>query len=597
MLESSVTNAETIEAPSPLATGRGSGVRGSGARVFRNARNGIVALVDGSTPHLTSETRGLLRRRLRAAAVLLFAGFAIFLLRWLAAPAADAPGWLFTTHVCVTVVMGLMVLVLSQNKKMSLAGLRVAELVVFGDPALYFLVLNQQKISYTSSLADAPYLPIIIVPWLMLIFTYALFIPNNWRRAAAVIGTMAAAPIAVLAIENFRSVAVYACLSAESHSGYFAEQAIVMLLATLTGTYGVRTINTLRQEAFEARQLGQYRLKHKLGEGGMGEVYLAEHQMMKRPCAVKVIRPEKAGDGKILARFQREVQSTAKLSHWNSVEIYDYGSTPDGTFYYVMEYLPGHNVGELVEGYGPLPPARITYLMAQVCHALAEAHGHGFVHRDIKPANIFCSIRGGEYDVAKLLDFGLAKPTIESTDASLTQEGAITGSPLFMSPEQATGEHEADARSDIYSLGAVLYYLATGKPPFDYEKSVKVIIAHVSEEVVPPRELNPAVPASLEEIILRCLEKDPDHRFQDVRHLRRALQEADLADEWSSEHAAQWWSCNGCPERKALAAAAIEAAAQGQACPWPPAQASSQAASGIDQHAEPVTEPEPAGAV
>jgi eukaryotic-like serine/threonine-protein kinase len=284
--------------------------------------------------------------------------------------------------------------------------------------------------------------------------------------------------------------------------------------------------------------------------------------MMKRPCAVKLIRPEKAGDPRMLARFEREVRATAKLSHWNSIDIYDYGRTPDGTFYYVMEYLPGHNIGEIIEDYGPIPPARSMYLMDQVCGALAEAHGIGLVHRDIKPANIFCAYRGGVFDVIKLLDFGLAKPTMEKNqDAQLTLAGTVTGSPLFMSPEQASGDDSVDARSDIYALGAVMYYMLTGQPPFISDNPLKVMIAHASQEVVPPRQINAELPAELEEIILRCLEKDPEHRFQDVASLRNAIRELTLDDTWSSELAAQWWSCNGCPERKKMSAELVEAAA------------------------------------
>lgn len=569
MPDSTLENAETIEAPSPYRQPVGSGSAGSGLNPIRAAANGLVALVEGSSPHLTSETRDLLRRRLRTVALLFLAGFTAFLIRWFFVSPDTTSDWLFGVHCSVTAVMGLMVWVLSQPGEISLTKLRLSELVVFGDPALFFVVLSQQKLLHSANDPQAPHLPIIIVPWLMLIFTYALFIPNNWRRALAVLGPLGLAPLAVMLYQRASCPGFQSCLQDEDYYGYTTEQAIILLLAVVTATVGVKTINTLRNAAFEARQLGQYRLKHRIGSGGMGEVYLAEHQMMKRPCAVKVIRPEKAGESQILARFEREVRLTAKLSHWNSIDIYDYGNTPDGTFYYVMEYLPGHNVGELVETGGPLPPARVVYLMNQVCQALTEAHSIGLVHRDIKPANIFCAYRGGEFDVAKLLDFGLAKPTIESQDAALTQEGAITGSPHFMPPEQATGEREADARSDIYSLGAVLYYLLTGEPPFNYPQSLKVILAHVSQDVTPPRELNPDVPIALEEIILRCLEKDPDDRFQDVKSLRRALLDAELADVWSSEQAAQWWNCHGCPERKALAAAAIEAAAIGASCPLP----------------------------
>jgi serine/threonine-protein kinase len=264
----------------------------------------------------------------------------------------------------------------------------------------------------------------------------------------------------------------------------------------------------------------------------------------------------------MLARFEREVRATAKLSHWNSIDIYDYGRTADGTFYYVMEFLPGHNVGEMVDEYGPIPPARSVYLMDQVCAALNEAHGMGLVHRDIKPANIFCAYRGGVFDVAKLLDFGLAKPMLEANrQAQLTMEGTVTGSPLFMSPEQASGDDNVDARSDIYSLGAVLYFMLTGQPPFISDNPLKVMIAHASQEVTPPRRINPELPIELEEIVLRCLEKAPEDRYQDVAELQRALRELILPEAWTSDLAAEWWSCNGCPERKKLAVEMVEAAA------------------------------------
>ncbi len=250
--------------------------------------------------------------------------------------------------------------------------------------------------------------------------------------------------------------------------------------------FGVGVIGSLRREAFAARQLGQYRLGRRIGAGGMGEVYLAEHQLLKRPCVVKLIRPDRSGNPKVIARFQREVRATAKLSHWNTVEIYDYGCTPDGTFYYVMEFLPGMNLGELVERFGPLPPARVIYLLRQACDGLAEAHAAGLVHRDIKPGNIFAARRGGIYDVAKLLDFGLVKPVMDDAPVHLTAEGTITGSPLFMSPEQAIGDAKPDPRSDIYSLGAVGYYLLTGHPPFEGDKPLKVIFAHAHDAAAPP---------------------------------------------------------------------------------------------------------------
>src|SRR5262249_37677439 len=193
---------------------------------------------------------------------------------------------------------------------------------------------------------------------------------------------------------------------------------------------------------------GQYGLVEPLGKGGMGEVYLAEHRMLKRPCAVKLIRPEQAGDPHVLARFEREVQMTARLSHWNTVEIYDYGRAEDGTFFYVMEYLPGLSLDDLLQRYGPLPAERVIHILRQACQGLREAHSIGLIHRDIKPGNIFAAQRGGLFDVVKLLDFGLVKPVAEISAARLTQEGGISGTPLFMSPEQARGLNELDGRSD-----------------------------------------------------------------------------------------------------------------------------------------------------
>src|SRR5262249_18203554 len=211
------------------------------------------------------------------------------------------------------------------------------------------------------------------------------------------------------------------------------------------------------RQVAEARQLGQYHLGRRIGAGGMGEVYLAEHQLLKRPCALKLIRPDSVADPTALARFEREVRLTATLSHPNTVEVYDYGRTEAGVYYYVMEYLPGLSLAELVERHGPLPPGRAVYLLRQVCRSLGEAHAAGLIHRDIKPSNIFVSRRGGVDDVAKLLDFGLALPPAGYGEPELSGEGWILGTPQFMSPEQAQGGADLDGRSDIYSLGAVAY--------------------------------------------------------------------------------------------------------------------------------------------
>ena len=265
-----------------------------------------------------------------------------------------------------------------------------------------------------------------------------------------------------------------------------------------------------------------------------------------------MIRPEKAGDSNVLLRFEREVHASSKLSHWNNIDIYDYGRTADGTFYYVMEYLPGLNVSDLVHRFGPLPPGRVIHLLRQICDALNEAHQLGIVHRDIKPANVFAAKRGGYYDVGKLLDFGLAKPITATDDTRLTQEGMITGSPLFMSPEQASGEREPDARSDIYSVGILAYFMLTGRAPFEYDRPIKVIIAHAHEPVVPPSERVASIPLDLEAIVMRCLAKDPDDRFQTIMEMAEALDACESSGTWTQEDAVAWWTENEtiaeCPE-------------------------------------------------
>jgi serine/threonine-protein kinase len=492
-------------------------------------------ITDGSGPHLTKETEVLLRLRLRAAAFILLVGFGVFLVRHVVGVLTGEPldPVLLGAHSLVVLVLAFSAFPLCRQHPGSLRQLRVAELVFFGLPAAFFLLLQQRV---TLSEVARSFIPPPIPFWLLLIFTYAMFIPNTWRRAALVIGTMALASDLLFV----SMVLAYPQVAAVVTGMDLVQYELTMVVAAVAAVYGTHLINSLRREAFEAKQLGQYRLLRSLGVGGMGEVYLAEHCLLKRPCAVKLIRPEQAGDPRVLARFEREVQMTARLSHWNTVEIYDYGRTEDGTFFYVMEYLPGLSLEELLR-YGPLPAERVVHLLRQTCQALSEAHGVGLIHRDIKPANIFAAQRGGLYDVVKLLDFGLVKPVAEVASIRLTQEGALSGTPLFMSPEQAGGHGDVDGRSDIYSLGAAAYTLLSGRPPFEGKSPMEVIIAHARDAVVPPSRFQPDVPADLERIILRCLAKDPEERFPDASSLEQALSECAAAAQWTQSDAARWW--------------------------------------------------------
>ena len=381
----------------------------------------------------------------------------------------------------------------------------------------------------------------------VLILTYGLYAPKTWRRAALVAGPLALLPFATLSVLAMQHPAAMAWLwegwldSQTPRALLFAFDALILAILAVGSAYGARTIFRLRREVVEARQLGQYRLKRQIGAGGMSEVYLAEHQLLKRPCAVKLIRPGVVTDPRAMQRFEREVRLTARLSHPNTVEVYDYGRTEDGTYYCVMEYLKGLSLAELVNRHGPLPPGRVVYLLRQVCGALREAHAAGLIHRDIKPSNIFAARPGGLGDVAKLLDFGLVLPAAILGEATLTGERQIVGTPQYMSPEQAKGGHKLDGRSDIYSLGAVAYYLLTGRPPFQANGRTAVLIAHARDPVEPPSRVRPGIPEDLERVVLRCLAKPPDQRFPDAEALEQALGACACAGDWDQGRAARWW--------------------------------------------------------
>jgi serine/threonine protein kinase len=301
--------------------------------------------------------------------------------------------------------------------------------------------------------------------------------------------------------------------------------------------------NTVQQSAAldKLGEMGQYILGERLGGGGMGDVFLAEHRLLKRPCAIKLIRPDRTREAGILTRFEREVRATASLRHPNTVSVYDYGNLDDGSFFYVMEYLPGLSFQQLVEVHGPLPPGRAVYLLRQVCGALHEAHSIGLVHRDIKPDNILTCRLGGKHDVAKLFDFGLVQSMFTGAAASrLTQTGSIVGTPDYMSPEQVSGL-AIDHRSDVFSLGAVAYFLLTGRVPFDGDDPLSVMYARLKEPARPPRFHRPEIPNDLEHIVLRCLDREVAARFADASVLERALAGCPAAAEWDDERAKTWW--------------------------------------------------------
>jgi len=302
-----------------------------------------------------------------------------------------------------------------------------------------------------------------------------------------------------------------------------------------------RVIYGLRKRIDDAEQLGQYTLEEKLGEGAMGVVYRARHSMLARPTAVKLLMPEKFGEAN-LARFEREVQLTAQLTHPHTVTIFDYGRTPDGVFYYAMELLEGASLDRIIEVGGPQEPSRVAYIMDQVAAALSEAHGHGLIHRDIKPANIILTQQGGEPDVAKVVDFGLVKSIRDGDDPNLSNTGAIAGTPYYMAPETILAYQEIDARADLYALGAVCYFMLTGEPVFKGKNAGEICTHHVhTEPVSPSKRRDRPVPADLESIVLACLAKDPGDRPATAGHIRARLWAGNTLGKWNTDRARRWW--------------------------------------------------------
>ncbi|QDS93331.1 Serine/threonine-protein kinase PknB [Roseimaritima multifibrata] len=322
---------------------------------------------------------------------------------------------------------------------------------------------------------------------------------------------------------------------------------LVGLLATVGGGFlGLTLFNYHLQQKADAaahrlRRLGNYELLEEIGTGGMGTVYRGRHQLLRRPVAVKVLEASGA-DPKSIRRFEREVQRTSELKHPNTIQVYDYGHTADSTFFYVMELVEGVDLTQLVETFGPQSPGRVISILKQVCGSLAEAHDHGLVHRDIKPGNLLLSAPAGIFDFLKVVDFGLVKETLPVSSHAVTRVESLTGTPLYMSPEAIRDASGVDGRSDIYSLGAVGYYLLTGSPLFDAKVAVDICMLQVgSDPMLPSERLGKPLPADLERLLMKCLEKKMADRPQTIREVVAQLTACESASSWTDAEAAEWW--------------------------------------------------------
>ena len=385
-----------------------------------------------------------------------------------------------------------------------------------------------------------------VAVWTLL---YTVVIPTRPRRAlVATLVSVSAVPVVI----GFM-VATHRTTFSPDPIQFFFWIIFPYLLTTTMAYVGARVVYALGTEVTEARELGSYRLVERLGAGGMGEVWRAQHRLLARPAAIKLIRGAGAGNigasDEAVRRFEQEAQVTARLSSPHTVQLFDFGVSGDGRFYYVMELLNGLDLETLVRRHGPLPAERVTYLLRQVCHSLAEAASYGLVHRDIKPANLFVCRYGGDCDFVKVLNFGIAKEAdhlMETGAIGLTREHGLRGTPAYIAPEQALGGSGIDGRADIYAVGCVAYFLLTGQLVFTGDTPMAVVVHHAHTLPIPPSERSELpIPPALDRLVLSCLAKDPAERPQSARDLSQRLAAIDGGSPWTDERAREWWDLHG----------------------------------------------------
>jgi hypothetical protein len=368
----------------------------------------------------------------------------------------------------------------------------------------------------------------------------AIVLPSRWQLAIRMLAPIGLAyPIVMGAAALFSPEVRAAWLDRHALLTFIGQYAFVVAVA-LVGAVCSHVVWAARQQVYQARKLGRFRLEVPIGEGGMNQVWLAWDAPLQRRVALKILRPAGGQGGQAVQRFEREARAASKLADPHTVRIFDFGASDDGIYYIAMEYLRGADLGALVSGHGPMSPARVVHFGVQACASLAEAHEAGIVHRDIKPQNFFVTRIGDDHDFLKLLDFGLARVDGDG-DPRLTRTGVLSGTPAFMASEVCRGE-QADARSDIYGLGATMYFLLTGSPPFVGPSAGHVMAAHVREPPErPSTRRGEPIPEALEQVVLRCLAKEPGERFQTAQALASALVLLESEHPWTLEDARRFW--------------------------------------------------------
>jgi serine/threonine-protein kinase len=428
--------------------------------------------------------------------------------------------------------------------------------VAFEIVAAYSIAISTYWGVYRGLAYEPEHLTIIglsfVAPWIMF---YTIVIPNQPKKALLA-ATLAATSVPVALVLSARYGGSTIRLDP---GGWITVVVVPYALIVLTAWIGARVVFKLGTAVRKAREMGSYRLVERLGQGGMGEVWRAKHRMLARPAAIKLVRPDVLGvlgtvddeqRRQVLGRFEREAQTTAQMRSPHTIELYDFGVTDDGTFYYVMELLDGFDLETLITRFGPLPPERAIYLLCQACDSLAEAHASSLIHRDIKPANIYVCRYGRSTDFVKVLDFGLVKLSQEDVSGVLdvTAEHGPGGTPAYTAPEQAAGDGHVDGRADIYALGCVAYWLVTGQLVFDARGGLEMVAHHIRTIPTPPSERTELdVSRELDDVILSCLEKDPDRRPQTADELAQRLAACETGARWTPLRAQEWWDVHQPP--------------------------------------------------
>ena len=435
------------------------------------------------------------------------------------------------------VLMGIAVYVVARRR-----ALRPARLVDLG---LAFQVAGAFGIAaggyWSASLPQASTMMTMVPTECVWIIIYPLVVPNT--PVKVLVSSLLAASMRPAAIAIAAAVSRSAIIAPATVASFLLSDYLAAVVA-----YAVaRIVHRSNVRLKHAREVGSYELLEPIGEGGMGEVWHARHRLLARPAALKLIRKDVLGSSErvrdaMVRRFEREARDTARLGSTHTIDVYDFGVTEAGDFYYVMELLDGISLERYVQLFGPMEPARTVHLIAQVCHSLGEAHALGLVHRDIKPGNIFMCRLGPDYDFVKVLDFGLVKHLDNRAGQMLTVEGTTAGTPEYMAPEIALGRADADGRADLYSLGCVAYFLLTGQPVFSSDSAVAVALAHVNESPAPPSARSEfQIPPALDAVVVQCLAKSPSARPATAADLRCQLVDTLPPDTWTEDAARAWW--------------------------------------------------------